>query len=277
MNVVDFTKEFTELISRWKRPTFANVDGSQSPVVTNDKLLNAIQDVLQVQLGVNLRMPDYSSVKTPATGIAVCTPNAPTILKPDIESGGYLARFGSLDTLMLSCESKNILSPATEPPKSGGKMEVVENKAILRSDKVNHANSAKRSDTFVREEARKKSMNGVVNQKGDDGSPRKEPVINDLKKIINDMLVLRRHAADVVSKIDDMKQKVYPQTIKPIRRLSSVGVYSSTSRTSTLTRPPPSSKHRRSTSGVLGTPTSSKLNLAPPTEKSIPLQKRKST
>lgn len=255
MYQLKFEEEFTQFLCRWMEP-ITNEDGTTSPPLTNEELGSAIQNVQQVLFGAVPPTPDYSSVKTPATGIAVCTPSAPNIQKPNMDSPtASLGRYRSLDTLMT--EDKDATNIVEEfASKSQEDMDVDENtgsdatiedtKMISRSTPAIHVTKAGKSDTFIREQ---QNSSRPFNE--NDAS------MIELRRILKKIDELRECANNVVTRIDDVKKDVCPQSTKPIRRLSSIG---GLSRTSTLVRPLPPTKMRRSSSGIPGTPTSSKLN-----------------
>ena len=283
MNAVSFAEEFTNLIFRWTKPG----EGGDGPPLTNQQLLNAIRDVVQILLGVSLQVPDYSSVRTPGTGITICTPNAPTVPRLTMDSNNTsLARFRSLDTLTF-CNAVNISNNDTLISKSQEKIETLngdqaestpeQKKFISRSSPAIHVNSVARSDTFIREEEEKA---GGMNKKKREAEEKDQISLDPEKMKSNSFLKkiaeLRECAYDVISKIDQVKKDVYPETTKPIRRLSSIGTYSGSNRTSTLMRPTQAPKLRRSTSAFPGTPTSSKLNTTITAGKDEATAKRKS-
>ncbi|XP_012140459.2 uncharacterized protein LOC105662469 [Megachile rotundata] len=268
MNAVNFAEELTQVISRWTK-TGTNVEG---PLLTNQQAINVIRDVAQIMLGVTLQVPDYSSVRTPATGIAVCTPNAPTIPKINLDSNNTsLGRFRSLDTLTSFSASENV--SGNEISKSQEKMEIVKDegentpetkKFISRSSPAIHVSSVSRSGTFVREESEKKESNGVADKNESEASEKIKTSALNMEKVksnsfMKKIYALRESAYNVISEIEQVEKEMFPETTKPIRRLSSIGHFPGLGRSSTL-RPNPPPKLRRSSSGFPGTPTSSKLN-----------------
>ncbi|XP_076285089.1 uncharacterized protein LOC143211368 [Lasioglossum baleicum] len=274
MNHVRFAEEFSLFLRRWMTPV-TNEDGTSAPLLTNQQIASAIHNVEQVLLGVNLAMPDYSSVKTPATGIAVCTPSAPMIQKSSLDTPNTsLGRYRSLDTLM--AEDKDAATKVEElASKSQEEMDIDENtgnettieemKFISRSSPAIHVTKIGKSDTFIREEEKAKVD---ADQTISNTFIEADASANELQRILKKFDELRDCASNVVSRIDDVKKEVCPQSTKPIRRLSSIGGFPGLGRTSTLIRPMPPTKLRRSSAGIPGTPTSSKLNSGMKVEKS---------
>ncbi|XP_031836016.1 uncharacterized protein LOC116428482 [Nomia melanderi] len=267
MDALKYAQEFTTFLSRWTRPVL-NADGSSTPPLTNQQLYNTTQDVLKVMLGMNIQMPDYSSMHTPSTKIAVCTPSAPYVSKSNLELiNTSLGR--SLDTLTAIADDNNGKTEVEESiSKSQEKLNVEENsenkltpnekKFISRSSPAIHVTCTGKSGTFVLDD---ETETGAV--LGAESSP------FNLEKISKIMDSVRANASDIISKMDDIRKDLFPQQTKPIRRLSSIG----TNRSTTLTRPNPPPKLRRSSSVFTGTPTSSKLST---TEQDSIVARRKS-
>ncbi|XP_043258818.1 uncharacterized protein LOC122401025 isoform X2 [Colletes gigas] len=268
MSVLTFSKEFTDLVNRWQRP----ISLKDEPL-TNAQILNDIQDVIQMMMGQDLRIINYSSLKTPSSEIAVCTPTAPMVSKINHEdSNASLTRFSLLDTLSFSFDS-NISTPT--PELSISQMRIARSKLISRSSPSIYISSINGTDT-LNEQPERDEANGIANERPSNTTPKNKPIIHDLKNVIHDMLELCKHAANVVMQIDNSNKEEYPQTMKPIRRLSSVGVGPNLSRSTALMRQIPPPKFRRSTTGIPGTPTSSKLKMTSATNRNG-ISKRKST
>ncbi|XP_076660537.1 uncharacterized protein LOC143363893 [Halictus rubicundus] len=142
-------------------------DGTSASPLTNLEIQETIQNVQQAILGVNASVPDYSSVKTPATGIIVCTPSAPVVPKSSLDSANIsLGRYRSLDTLMTddkdaTLKIENLGSESQEDMDVDEAVQIeliVEGKKhISRSIPAIHVNKIARSDTFVREQEKAKA------------------------------------------------------------------------------------------------------------------------
>ncbi|XP_015436862.1 PREDICTED: uncharacterized protein LOC107192173 isoform X1 [Dufourea novaeangliae] len=288
MNAVKFAEEFTQLLCRWTR-TVTNEDGSSAPLLTNKQLLKIIQDVIQVMHGVSLQILDYSTITTPTTGIAVCTPTAPVVAKLDLhQNNTSISRFRSLDTLIMLNESNDHKPDIKEEAsKNEEKLDIDEirecdtlpedRKFISRSSPAIHVSSVARSNTFVYEEDEKNEANRVADRKESNVFHQNETSVCDLQKFLKKVNSLRDCASDILSKIDDLKQDVLPQPTKHIRRLSSMGGFPGVNRTSSLMRSIPPPKPRRSVSDFPGTPTSSKLNPTITTKENIASGRSKSS
>ncbi|CAK9827412.1 hypothetical protein ANTRET_LOCUS5107 [Anthophora retusa] len=295
MSVVKFAEEFTQLLVRWTRPVSTNEDGKDNLTMplTNQQLLNAMQSILDMMLGVSLQAPDYSSTTTPATGIIVCTPNAPVVSKLYMDqSSGPLARFRSLDTLTSLCQMNNnvnmlgyepLLSSRSQEKIDVGEDEGAEStpkdrKMISRSSPAIHI-SVSRSETFIREEEEKEASKEANNQENDNVFSKNDFTICEDKMksqtFLHKLASLRESVLNVLAKIDDVKEEVCPQSTRHIRRLSSIGT-SGSNRTGSIKRPIQPPKLRRSSTGLQGTPTSSKSNATLPVNKTESSARRKS-
>ncbi|CAK9812878.1 hypothetical protein ANTPLA_LOCUS7577 [Anthophora plagiata] len=293
MSVVKFAEEFTQLLARWTRPVPTNEDGKDNLTIplTNQQLLNAVQSILDTMLGVSLQAPDYSSTTTPATGIIVCTPNAPVVSKTYLDqSNGPLAR--SLDTLTsLRQTNNNVNMLGYEPLSSSRSQEKIDveedegaestpkdKKMISRSSPAIHI-SVSRSETFIREEEEKGASKKANNQESDDVFSKNDFTICEDKMksqmFLHKLASLRESVLNVLAKIDDVKEEVCPQSTRHIRRLSSIGT-SGINRTGSMKRPIQPPKLRRSSTGLPGTPTSSKSNATLPVNKTESAARRKS-
>ncbi|KOC65543.1 hypothetical protein WH47_00513 [Habropoda laboriosa] len=192
---------------------------------------------------------------------------------------------GSLDTLTSICQtSSNVDVPGYEPlssSKSQEKMDIVDDerveatsndkKLISRSSPAIHVSVA-RSDTFVREEEEKK-MSKIADSQENDATICEDKMKS--QKFLKKIESLRESVLTVLSKVDDVKEEVCPQSRRHIRRLSAVGV-SGINRITSMKRPTQPPKLRRSSTGLPGTPTSSKYNATLPVNKMEGSARRKS-
>ncbi|XP_076644610.1 uncharacterized protein LOC143354402 [Halictus rubicundus] len=189
------------------------------------------------------------------------------IPKSSLDSANIsLGRYRSLDTLMTDDKDatpkiENVGSKSQEDMDVDDAVQIEpivdEKKHISLSSPAIHVNKITRSDTFIREQEKAKAN---AEQAESSTIIENEPSLCELQRILKKIDELRECAANLVSRIDDVKKDVCPQSTMPIRRLSSIGGFPGLGRPSTLIRPIPSSKMRRSTSGIPGTPTSSKLS-----------------
>ncbi|XP_015591949.1 uncharacterized protein LOC107266203 isoform X2 [Cephus cinctus] len=229
------------------------------------ELLNAIIQLAKGEL-------ENSTMRTPAIGIIVTTPDAPDIPKmfpvsPD-NNRKMPSRYRSLDTLTASTskgDSHDFPDPGQLTPKSETQMDVgnedantksSEKKFISRSSPAVNSDALQRSDTFT--------MDNKITY---DWKLR-EPFMNN-KDVLQNLYEIQNITANTISLLhgDSMTStgsesstlKAFEETIRPIRRLSAIGHIPGLSRVSNVVRSIPRPKIRRSiTMGAPITPTSSK-------------------
>ena len=215
-------------------------------------------------LGVHLH-------ETLQAGIAASSPSSPAAPKIKHEQSIKLSesfRFGSLDDFLPSSDSDNVNSVDLQSSKSQEEMEIVkyitlelfraDKKFISRSNPTIHVTFTMRPDASIREQAEKGVLHNATEQQGD-------KVKSHL--FLNKIEVLRKCAADVVAKIDELKKEICPQTAKPIRRLSPIAAFPVLSGSPSLLRKVPPPNLRRSSTGFTGTFATKKLNTTVTIEK----------
>lgn len=280
MNVAQFANELTELIVRWTTPRREDAGQSPEPRVplTKQQIFDTMENVLQIVWGENYQLINSSSVTTPTCGIATCTPNAPVVPKPSpTQPNAAFGRFRSLESLMQNSNNLKSADAKSEgDPESTSENILPEDKKFISISSPSITVSIPRSDTFIREEnaGNEKDSNKESSDDKDDVFEKAEKkfAAGMSHEFLEKLEALRIAAKEVVSKIENV---VKEQTSKPIHRLSGIGSYQWGNRGSTLNRPAPPPKMRRSSSGFQGTPTSSKLNTTMTTQKEQSSGRRK--
>ncbi|KAL2719512.1 uncharacterized protein V1478_010974 [Vespula squamosa] len=254
MDAANFTLEFTQLLTRYttSRTPSENVGlvGTSKAPLTSETIIQLVQESLRMILPEPY-IPNISvSVnKTPINDIILNTPDAPFIQRTSLSGNGIISECTDDLSDKLSPKNNENVSPSKFNLKATG-----------------------RSDTFVQDN------NNSINKDNDNSPINTETT----KEIADDVFLeaeilpnymrlkldtLRQSAADLITNIDEIKtinkdriQSSIEKSVKPIRRLSSIGSYSSATRSSMLRSDQPSKKRRSFITFPGTTPTSSRLN-----------------
>ncbi|KAF7384248.1 hypothetical protein HZH66_012498 [Vespula vulgaris] len=269
MDAANFTLEFTQLLTRYTTSKTPNENVGLNEIskapLTSATIIQLVQESLRMILPEPY-VPNISvSVnKTPLNDIIFNTPDAPFIQRTSLNGNGIISE--------CTDDLSDKLSPKNNKDESPSKFNL---------------KATGRSDTFVQD-------NNISINKDNDNSP---IITETTKEIVDDVFLeaevlphymrlkldtLRQSAADLIMKIDDIKtinkdrtQSSIEKSVKPIRRLSSIGNYSSATRPSMLRSDQPSKKRRSFITFPGTTPTSSRLNNTVVLNEN--LSKRKST
>ncbi|KAK2575994.1 hypothetical protein KPH14_007353 [Odynerus spinipes] len=261
MDAANFAVDFTELLIRYttsKTPNEkAELSGGSNAPLTPAVIVELVQESLRTILHTpNLPKISLDVYKTPANDIVVNTPDAPNVTRASLNVHGN----GLVSEQDVNPISKEIEVSAEKKEPSLSEM---------------HLSTKGRSGTFVHDDIGKSPGNCEVLEKiNDDVFEKSEKTPDATLQLKLD--AARKCAADLIAKIDEIKKASTVEAPKAIRRLSSVGVYPCTTRTSSKVRSIQPSKMRRSFSAFPGTtPTSSRLNTTVVLGEN--LSKRKST
>ncbi|KAK2575995.1 hypothetical protein KPH14_007354 [Odynerus spinipes] len=246
MDAANFAVDFTELLIRYttsKTPNEkAELAGGSNALLTPEVIVEIVQQTLRAMLHTpNLPKISLDVYKTPVNDIVINTPDAPNVTRASLNVHG---------NGLVSEQDVNPISKAIEVS--------AEKKDPSLSEM--HLSTKGRSGIFVHDDIGKSPGNCNVLEKINDD------VFEESKKTPDATLQLkldaaRKCAADLIAKIDEIKGSSTVEAPKAIRRLSSVGAYPFTMRTSTMMRSIQPSKMRRSFTAFPGTtPTSSRLN-----------------
>ncbi|KAI4483799.1 hypothetical protein M0804_008059 [Polistes exclamans] len=244
MDAANFASEFSQLIMRYITPRKTTIEKTQETDISKlssgiplpfETIIQLVQETLSTIIP-EPHVPNISTScnKTPGNDIIINTPDAPFVQRATVNGNGIISECtDNLSNKLSPLDNKNTSSP-----------------------KINLTNTS-RFDTFVQDnEQNTDNADEIFKEISDDFIFEGENIPGYIRLKLDS---LRKSAVDVISKIDeiktinkDRKQQPIEKSLRPIRRLTSIGHFAEGQQ---------SLKKRRSLIKFPNTtPTSSRLN-----------------